>query len=325
MIPTHHYISVGPVGAIRIDMIPAAAVEARWICIEPRRTLSAPIARRIVDTALPGRRVLDIQPLTEGLRNANFKPRLDGSPESIVLRIYEQDASLCQKELGLLRVVGGSVPVPEVLYAKPRGWEDLPPFILMRFVDGISFRDLKRSGDTNAIAQAAYSAGETLAAIGRVTFPTAGWLTAGPAVTAPLLEGTDSLPRFVDQCLESANLQRRMPLVLRDRARALLWRQAPQLGCLHDEARLRHGDFSRRNVLVGPAAGRWSVTAVLDWEFAISGSPLGDLDTFLRYERAACPWQSRISQPAICMRAVNCLRTGCGSCDYSVSRRCVRA
>jgi aminoglycoside phosphotransferase (APT) family kinase protein len=28
---------------------------------------------------------------------------------------------------------------------------------------------------------------------------------------------------------------------------------------------------------------------VLDWEFAVSGSPLGDLGNFLRYERAARP------------------------------------
>ena len=59
------------------------------------------------------------------------------------------------------------------------GLEELPPFILMRFVEGTSFRDLKRSGDTAAIAQAAYSAGETLAAIGRTTFPKSGWLAAG--------------------------------------------------------------------------------------------------------------------------------------------------
>ena len=36
-------------------------------------------------------------------------------------------------------------------------------------------------------------------------------------------------------------------------------------------------------------AGRWRVVAVLDWEFAVSGSPLGDLGNFLRYERAAHP------------------------------------
>src|ERR1035441_1762108 len=32
-----------------------------------------------------------------------------------------------------------------------------------------------------------------------------------------------------------------------------------------------------------------SVATVLDWEFAIAGSPLADLGHFLRYERAARP------------------------------------
>jgi hypothetical protein len=70
-------------------MTPGAALEARWIRPEPRRTLSAPVLQRIVDAAFPCRRVVEIQPLTEGLRNANFRLRLDSTPESIVLRIYE--------------------------------------------------------------------------------------------------------------------------------------------------------------------------------------------------------------------------------------------
>jgi aminoglycoside phosphotransferase (APT) family kinase protein len=31
------------------------------------------------------------------------------------------------------------------------------------------------------------------------------------------------------------------------------------------------------------------VAAILDWEFAVSSSPLADLGSFLRYERAARP------------------------------------
>jgi aminoglycoside phosphotransferase (APT) family kinase protein len=262
---------------------------ARWSRLEPRRTLPAPVLQRIVDTAFPRRRVVEMQPLTGGLRNANFKLRLDSTPESVVLRIYEHDASLCQKEIDLLRLVGGPVPVPEVLYAEPRGCPDLPPFILMRYVEGISFRDLKRTGDTDAIAQAACSAGETLAAIGRVAFPKSGWLAPGLAVTAPLLDGENPTPRFVDRCLESANLQGRMPAELCDRTRALIWASAPQLAGLEGHAQLVHGDFNRRNLLVRRVTGRWSMAAVLDWEFAVSGSPLTDLGNFLRYERASRP------------------------------------
>jgi len=256
---------------------------------EPRRTLPAPVVERIVRLAFPHGRVAAIEPLGDGLRNANFKLDLEAPRASLVLRIYEHDASICRKELDLIRLVAGSVPVPEVIHAEPRGFEDLPPLVLVRFVEGITFRELKLSGGTRSISEAAYSAGETLAAIGRAAFPQPGWLAAGPAVGAPLMEGADPAPRFVDSCLASANLQPRMPPDLRDRVHAMVWSCAPELARLGDEARLVHGDFGKRNLLVRSIEGRWRVAAVLDWEFAVSGSPLADLGHFLRYERASRP------------------------------------
>lgn len=270
-------------------MIPGTPDAARWIRPEPRRTLPVPLVQRMVHTAFPRWRVIAIQPLGDGWRNANFKLQLDSTPEFIVLRIYEHDASLCQKEIDLMRLVGPSVPVPEVLHAETRGLGDTRPFALLRYVEGISLRELKRSGETEAIAQAAYSAGKTLAAIGRFIFANSGWLAPGPTVTAPLLEGADPLARFVDLCLASASLQQRMDPDLQDRTQALVWSSALQLACLENQSLLVHCDFGSRNLLVRGIGGEWSVAAVLDWEFAVSGSPLIDLGHFLRYERIARP------------------------------------
>jgi aminoglycoside phosphotransferase (APT) family kinase protein len=159
----------------------------------------------------------------------------------------------------------------------------------MRYVEGISFRDLRRTGDAEAVTQAASSAGETLAAIGRATFSKPGWLTPGPNVGGPLLEGPDPLPNFVDVCLASTQLQRRLPADLRDRIHALVWSWAPQMADLDKVACLVHGDFNKRNLFVRSIGGRWVVAAVFDWEFAVSGSPLADLGHFLRYERNSRP------------------------------------
>ena len=270
-------------------MVDGAPHEARWLRAEPRRALAPRLLERIVQTAFPRCHVIDMQPLADGWRNANFKLCLDCTPESIVLRIYEHDASLCQKEVDLIGLLGGSVPVPEVIHAEARGWEDIPPFTLMRYVEGISFRELTRTGDTDAIAQAACAAGETLASIGRTTFSKPGWLAPGPKVAEPLLQGMDRIPRFVELCLASEQLQQRMPADLRDRTHALVWSRAPLLAALDEEACLVHGDFGRRNLLVRSVGGRWVVVAVLDWEFAVSSSPLADLGHFLRYERASRP------------------------------------
>jgi hypothetical protein len=90
--------------------LPGAPHEGRWIRREPRRTLPPEILDRMVHTAFPRCRVIEMQPRGDGLRNANFKLRLDGQPEPVVLRIYEHDASLCRKEVDLLRLAGGALP-----------------------------------------------------------------------------------------------------------------------------------------------------------------------------------------------------------------------
>ena len=266
-----------------------APQQARWMRVEPRRSLPAALVDRMVQAAFPRSRVTAIEPLGDGLRNANFKLHLHPAPEPVVLRIYEHDPSLCQKEIDLMRLVAGAVAVPEAIHAEPHGCADLPPFSLTRWVDGITFRDLKRRGDAEAIAEAARSAGETLAAIARFTFSKPGWLGPGPTVVAPLLEGADAMPRFVDLCLASENLQRRVWAELRDSAHTAMWSWAPRLSGIDAETRLVHGDFNRRNLLVRRDSGRWTVAAVLDWEFAVSGSPIADLANFLRYEPAAQP------------------------------------
>jgi aminoglycoside phosphotransferase (APT) family kinase protein len=58
---------------------------------------------------------------------------------------------------------------------------------------------------------------------------------------------------------------------------------------LGPQRQLVHGDFGKRNVMVRRTDGRWKVVAILDWEFALSGTPLVDLGRFLRYERKSRP------------------------------------
>jgi aminoglycoside phosphotransferase (APT) family kinase protein len=212
-----------------------------------------------------------------------------------VLRIYEHDASLCQKEIDLIRLVGTSVPVPEVIHAEPRGFEDLPPFALMRYVESINFHELKRSGDRVVIGQAAYSVGKTLASIGRATFPRSGWLAPGPSVAEPLSEGAGPLPRFVGLCLESSNLRQRMQTELRDRVHALVWAWAPPLRDRDDEACLVHGL-------------PWLILAT---SCATSGLPVRS--------------SNHISHEAICPPAAACRRIGATSRGWSISRHCARA
>jgi len=235
---------------------------------------------RMLGAAFPGRRMLAAEPLAGGLRNTNIKVELDGPPSPLVLRIYRHDPALCRKELDLYRLLDGHVPIPQIVHAEPVGIGELPPFTLHHFIKGITFRELKHTGNLEALAQAAYSAGETLAAIGRIRFEKPGWIPSGDTIETP---------RFIDECMASPVLQQRVPAEVRERVSALAWSVSPQLALLDQDTHLVHGDFGKRNLLVRCSGGRWSIAGVLDWEFAVSGSPLMDVGHLLRYERAASP------------------------------------
>ena len=79
-------------------------------------------------------------------------------------------------------------------------------------------------------------------------------------------------------------LQARTPAELRRRTSERVWSSAAEIAPFDRETRLVHGDFNQRNLIVKEVAGRWIVAAVLDWEFAVSGSPLMDVGNFLRYD-----------------------------------------
>ncbi len=128
-----------------------------------------------------------------------------------------------------------------------------------------------------------------LAAIGSVTFASPGWLAPGTTVTSPLLPGADPTPRFVEQCLASSMARKRAPAGLMDKTRAAMWSHAAELHLTATETSLVHGDFGGRNLIVRRVAGCWGMAAVLDWEFAVSGSQLADVGHLPRYEERGRP------------------------------------
>jgi aminoglycoside phosphotransferase (APT) family kinase protein len=232
---------------------------------------------------------VDVRLLPDGLCNFNYRVELEAEAAPFVLRIYGHDPNACLKEAELLRLLRATTPVPEVLHVQADGCCGAGPFIVTRYVEGITFRQLRRGGDAAAVAQAAYAVGETLSAIGRHRFAARGVLGAGLAVTAPFFAGPDAIPQFIDACLADPTLRGRLDVRVRERLHALVRARAADLARLQGEACLVHRDFNNRNVLVRQERGRWVVAAVLDWECAVSGSPLFDVATFLQYERRLSP------------------------------------
>jgi aminoglycoside phosphotransferase (APT) family kinase protein len=232
---------------------------------------------RLARTVSP-RRVTRAERLSGGLSNSGFKIQLEGSDEPIVLRIYDRDRAACRKELDVLRLVRATVPVPDVIHAEPTGLEAGRPFAFLKYVHGMTFRELKATRDERAIQQASYAVGATLAAIGRHSLDS-------PEVK----HDAERISESIDASLGSPLLIDRIGVRLAAKVHALASTWTARLSELGRERRLVHGDFRKQNVLVHRVGQEWRVAVILDWECAGCGSPLSDVGVFLRYEQPARP------------------------------------
>jgi aminoglycoside phosphotransferase (APT) family kinase protein len=252
-----------------------------------------PRVRRLLSAVFPRRSIARIEPLSGGLINTTLKITFSSGQSPVVLRLYRRDPTVCLHEVEILQLVRRTVRVQEVLHAEPSGIEGSGPFSILEFVDGYTFQQLKRTNNLEAIHQAAASVGEVLAAIGRYEFEKPGRLVVTGdgklSVGAPYIDGPDPIPRILDTFLDDATLQQRIGAPLSQRLHDFVWAWAPLLPDLAKDSSLVHSDFGNRNILVHEVHGKWAVAAVLDWEFAFSGSPLLDVGHFLRYEKHSTP------------------------------------
>ncbi len=234
---------------------------------------------RLCELLTPRRRVASAERLSGGISNSSFKIHFESGNEPIVLRIYKRDPAACQKEIDLLRALGQTVPVPEVLHAEPEGFGEEGSFIFLRYVEGITFRQLKATGDRRAIQEASYAIGATLGEIGKHNLTHLNHIS----------DGACTMPEIIDSYITSPKLIARTGSALADRVRRLVACWASRLQAVINEQRLVHGDFRKQNILVRPDGNAWTVSAILDWECAFTGSPLFDVALFLRYERPEQP------------------------------------
>jgi aminoglycoside phosphotransferase (APT) family kinase protein len=230
--------------------------------------------------------------LAGGLMNRNYKVRV--GTDDVVLRFYDRDVRACGKEVAILSDLAGRVPTPDVLYVAPV--TETVPFVVLEFVEGISMRDLKQSGDLKAIGEAAYGAGRELATLASVRLSEKALTAIGLEADDELLRGTHVNARLIDHFLASDPVRKRLGDVA-SRVHDFAWRHDDALSATRSASGIAHGDFNAANILVRRVDDRWTIVAILDWEFAFAGSIAYDIGNFLRYERASNPrfepWFSR--------------------------------
>lgn len=265
--------------------------------------LTDPGVRRWLASALAGQRIVAVQQLAGGYRNDNVLLVTDAA-EKYVLRRYrggdvEATGRTCGVEAALAARLRGIVPVPEVIAADPAGSAAAEPLLLSRYAAGSMVSEVlarpdgaaagsagQAPGDAGQAADLGRAAGAVLAAIGSVRFGGPGFFT-GPDLI-PSAEGMPaSLPDFVEDCLRAARASGEHTVgglspAEQDGLRALAVRAGPAAARVNGSRQLVHSDYNPKNLLAVHRGGQWSITAVLDWEFAYSGSPLADLGNMLR-------------------------------------------
>jgi aminoglycoside phosphotransferase (APT) family kinase protein len=256
----------------------------RGVALEP------PVAAWL-SCALPGRRITATERLGGGYSNENI--RLMTGDGSYVLRRYRRGragadgARTCAVEAALAaRLASAAVPVPEVIAADPEGHAAGEPLLLARHVPGVMVSEAV-TADPGSAPQLGAAAGRALAAVGSVTFARGGAFT-GPDLI-PSADGWPGLPEFVESCLRAPNAAGALSEAEVARLRTLAAAADPLARAVAGARQLVHSDYNTKNLLAVPRAGGWSVSAVLDWEFAFSGSPLTDVGNMLRFRDAHPP------------------------------------
>ncbi|BCJ33039.1 hypothetical protein Athai_05420 [Actinocatenispora thailandica] len=227
-----------------------------------------------------GAPIVAVRALTGGYRNRNVLART-ARGHRYVLRRY-RDGAACAVEAALAaRLADTAVPVPPPVFADPAGALLGDPLLVSGFVPGTPADRVIGFGTAEDAAGIGAAMGETLAAIGTVRFAEPGFF--GPDLTVSGGPVATGLAEFVAGQLPDGNAAAAFSPAELDALRDLARRSAPLVETVRAEARLVHCDYNPKNVLAVRDAGGWRLSAVLDWEFALSGSPMFDLGNALRF------------------------------------------
>jgi aminoglycoside phosphotransferase (APT) family kinase protein len=220
--------------------------------------------------------LLDIQPLSGGARDTNYRLLRSAQPEPVVLRLHTADPTACRREERLLDLVEGSVPVPRVLRVEPSA---SPTWSLLTFVRGDRFYHALIGASSDAVKRMAYSAGVALAHVHQFRFPRAGFFDPDLQITQTLGPGY-AWHNMLETMLDSHRLRGHLGQALTGRfARFVRENTRFEDQMSFGGPCLSHSDYKPWNML-----GRdGQIAAVLDWEFSFAGSPLNDIGNFLRY------------------------------------------
>jgi aminoglycoside phosphotransferase (APT) family kinase protein len=254
-----------------------------WRRGTPAIRLDLSVAELLVRHALPDACAVRVRSAAGGLSNTNLRVVLAGEPASVLLRLYQRDPLQAGKEAALVRLAAPRVPVARFLHLSQDGSPVGHPWAVLEWVDGRRLETVLPGAGPVEAASLGRAVGATLAAIHGFAFDEHGFLDAGLRVRERIAPGRDGLLDYLRRCMAEGPAAARLGAGVARELLAFAEREGHRLERWPGGPRLVHADFNGSNILVRRASdGTWEVAAVLDWEFALSGSPAMDFGNLLR-------------------------------------------
>jgi len=244
---------------------------------------------QLIGSAFPNGSVVEWQQAEGGLANTNIRLIVSGQTHPILLRLFVRDPQQALKEWNINRIVRGAVPSPEFFYFAPTNPFTEHPYILMEWIDGVLMEDVILNLPVGEVKTLGKSVGAALVAIHNFRFEHAGFFDAQMNIAHRIDLGGAGLIAYAKHCLVDGVGGERLGSSLSKRVLEFLDSEAHLLDEWHGQPCLSHSDYGGSNILVKKHADGWKVAAVLDWEFAFSGTPFFDLGNLLRAPHGTVP------------------------------------
>lgn len=253
-------------------------LKIQWERYRAHFDLNRTLAEKLIQP-FSSKTIKNIILLSEGCANSNFKIEFTaGYP--VVLRIYLRENDSLAREIALHQLLHNKIPIPQIFYSDVSCSLINHPYAIMEFVNGELMRNVMLSGNEQAIAECAFSAGRYLNQLRMIRFSQGGFFNSDLSIKpfAP----DEEYQAYTAACLEKTTVQESLGLDLVKKLSQLIAANENLLPN-KDDANLTHADFDPANMLVQKTNGTYRVSGILDWEFAFAGWYLLDIGLFLRY------------------------------------------
>lgn len=250
--------------------------KVNWEKASAQHQLSQETIAGMVQQAFSDKQLVSYEIIAGGCVNVNVSIMLSGEKKPFILRVYLRDKEAAYREKKLGELIGATVPIPQTYYI---GDTQEYRFAFVESMPGVSLRDLLLGDNFHDTVAVMHEVGVVLGNISAYTFSKSGFFYKDlNSIESP----DESLVVYAKASLESAVVVAQLNTHLIARISKLFDRYGYLLFAIEGQG-LVHGDFDPANIFVDNTDGVWRVSAILDWEFAFSGSPLWDIANMLRY------------------------------------------